>query len=358
MARRVGEFYLQSRKFDQAIRMLRRAMEMEPTSVETFCLLGHAEEGPINTCIRTRPIAGWPRFPRPGFGHAYAEFRGRMNAAEGEHMSTSAQVMGVFRNGDGGMKVVILAGGLGTRLREETEFRPKPMVEIGGQPILWHIMKIYSRHGYTDFVLCLGYKGQVIRGYFLNYQMQKCDFTVTLGSGAIDIHGNHSEDDWRVTLADTGEKTMTGGRIARIQKYVGDRTFLLTYGDGVANIDIGALVAFHRRQGKLATVTAVRPSSRYGELAIENGRITLFREKPQVNEGWINGGFFVFEPGVFDLIKGDGDTLETGLLTRLVEREQLAVYQHEGFWQCMDTYREMQQLEDMWDRSAAPWKIW
>ena len=256
------------------------------------------------------------------------------------------------------MKVVILAGGLGTRLREETEYRPKPMVQIGGRPILWHIMKIYSHYGYTDFVLCLGYKGEVIRDYFLNYETRNRDLTVTLGSGKLEIHGNHSEDGWRVTLADTGDKTMTGGRIKRIQKYIGGKTFLATYGDGVADIDIESLAAFHRRQGRLATVTAVRPSSRYGELAIEESRVTLFREKPQVAEGWINGGFLVLEPEVFDLIEGDGDTLETGLLARLVERQQLAVYQHEGFWQCMDTYREMQQLDDMWTRDKAPWRVW
>lgn len=232
------------------------------------------------------------------------------------------------------------------------------MVEIGGRPILWHIMKIYAHYGYTDFVVCLGYKGRVIRDYFFNYQTQNCDFTVMLGSGAVDVHGNHNEDGWRVTLADTGEKTITGGRIARIEKYVGGRTFLATYGDGVADIDIGALIAAHRRQGKLATVTAVHPSSRYGELSIEEGRVALFQEKPQVNEGWINGGFFVFEPAVFQLIAGDGDTLETGLLTRLVERDQLAVYRHQGFWQCMDTYREMRQLEDMWRTGRASWKVW
>jgi glucose-1-phosphate cytidylyltransferase len=256
------------------------------------------------------------------------------------------------------MKVVILAGGLGTRLREETDYRPKPMVPIGGRPILWHIMKVYSHYGYTDFVLCLGYKGEAIRDYFLNYETRNRDLTVTLGSGKFEIHGNHSEDGWQVTLADTGDKTMTGGRVKRIQKYIGGNTFFATYGDGVADIDLGKLAAFHRRQGRLATVTAVRPSSRYGELAIEESRVTLFREKPQVTEGWINGGFLVLEPEVFDLIEGDGDTLETGLLARLVERQQLAVFQHDGFWQCMDTYREMQQLEELWQRDQAPWRTW
>jgi glucose-1-phosphate cytidylyltransferase len=256
------------------------------------------------------------------------------------------------------VKVAILAGGLGTRLREETEFRPKPMVQIGGRPILWHIMKIYAHHGVTEFVICLGYKGEVIRDYFMNYEGRNCDVTVTLGSGRIEYHGNHTEDGWRVTLADTGEKTMTGGRIRRIARYVGNSTFMVTYGDGVADVDIGGLLAFHRERGKLATVTAVRPSSRYGELAIEDGQVTLFREKPQVQEGWINGGCFVFEAGVLDLVHGDEDTLEIGLLARLVERGQLAVFKHEGFWQCMDTYREMQQLEELWSRAAAPWRCW
>jgi glucose-1-phosphate cytidylyltransferase len=256
------------------------------------------------------------------------------------------------------MKVVILAGGLGTRLREETEYRPKPMVQIGGRPILWHIMKIYSRYSHRDFVICLGYKGEMIRNYFLNYETQNRDFAITLGSGKVEILGNHTEEGWRVTLAETGDQTMTGGRIKRIERYVGRSTFMATYGDGVADIDLKSLLAFHRRQSKLATVTAVRPSSRYGELGIENGKVTLFREKPQVNDGWINGGFLILEPQVFDLIQGDDETLETGLLARLAEQGQLAVFQHEGFWQCMDTYREMQQLDDMWTRDMAPWRMW
>ena len=256
------------------------------------------------------------------------------------------------------MKVVILAGGLGTRLREETEYRPKPMVQIGGRPILWHIMKIYSRYSHRDFVICLGYKGEMIRNYFLNYETQNRDFAITLGSGKVEILGNHTEEGWRVTLAETGDQTMTGGRIKRIERYVGRSTFMATYGDGVADMDLESLLAFHRRQGKFATVTAVRPSSRYGELGIENGGVTLFREKPQVNDGWINGGFLVLEPQVFDFIEGDDETLETGVLARLVERRQLAVYQHEGFWQCMDTYREMQQLDEMWARGKAPWRAW
>jgi glucose-1-phosphate cytidylyltransferase len=256
------------------------------------------------------------------------------------------------------MKVVILAGGLGTRLREETEYRPKPMVQIGGRPILWHIMKIYSRYRHRDFVICLGYKGEMIRNYFLNYETQNRDFAITLGSGKVEILGNHTEEGWRVTLAETGDQTMTGGRIKRIERYVGRSTFMATYGDGVADIDLESLLAFHRRQSKLATVTAVRPSSRYGELGIENGKVTIFREKPQVNDGWINGGFLILEPQVFDLIEGDDETLETGLLARLAEQGQLAVFQHEGFWQCMDTYREMQQLDDMWTRDMAPWRTW
>ncbi len=256
------------------------------------------------------------------------------------------------------MNVVILAGGLGTRLREETEYRPKPMVEIGSRPILWHIVKSYSCYGHTDFVICLGYKGDVIRDYFLNYETHNRDFTVTLGLGRREIHGELDEDGWRVTLAETGEQTATGGRLRRVARYIKQGTFMTTYGDGVADVDIDRLLEAHRRQGKLATVTAVRPSSRYGELAVQDGRVVLFREKPQVAEGWINGGFFVFEPGIFDLIEGDHDTLEVGLLTRLSNRGELGVYQHEGFWQCMDTYREMQQLNSLWERGYAPWKVW
>jgi glucose-1-phosphate cytidylyltransferase len=258
----------------------------------------------------------------------------------------------------GRMKVVILAGGLGTRLREETEYRPKPMVEIGGRPILWHIMKIYAAHGYKDFVVCLGYKGDVIRDYFLNYEARNRDFTVTLGAQRVENHNEHEEAGWRVTLAETGLNTQTGGRLLRVARYVGGDTFMATYGDGVADVDIGRLVRFHWQRGRLATVTAVHPSSRYGELSISNGMVQLFREKPQVHQGWINGGFFVFEPQVLDLIEGDADGLEAGLLVKLAERQQLAVYEHEGFWQCMDTYREMQLLNELWNSGHAPWAVW
>lgn len=256
------------------------------------------------------------------------------------------------------MKVAILAGGLGTRLREETEYRPKPMVEIGGRPILWHIMKLYAHHGFGEFVVCLGYKGDLIRDYFLNYEIRNRDFTVTLGSREVKIHNCHSEDGWKVTLAETGDATMTGGRIRRIAHYLDGGTFMATYGDGVADIDVKKLLDCHRRSGRLATVTAVRPASRYGELAIEDGTVKLFREKPQVQEGWINGGFFVFEPQVFGLIGGDDESLEGGLLVKLADSGELAVYRHEGFWQCMDTYREMQILNEMWRTGGAPWGLW
>jgi glucose-1-phosphate cytidylyltransferase len=256
------------------------------------------------------------------------------------------------------MKVVILAGGMGTRLREETEYRPKPMVEIGGRPILWHIMKNYAHHGHNDFVICLGYKGDAIRDYFSNYQLRNCDFTVTLGSKEVTVYGNHAEWGWRVTLAETGDSTMTGGRLKRVAAYIGGDRFFATYGDGVADIDIGALCAFHRRQHKLGTVTAVHPTSRYGELMIREGIVEHFQEKPQFREGWINGGFFVLEPQVLDLIEGDQETLEAGLLVKLAERGELAVYQHKGFWQCMDTYREMQMLNELWSSGQAPWKVW
>lgn len=256
------------------------------------------------------------------------------------------------------MKVVILAGGLGTRLREETEFKPKPMVEIGGRPILWHIMKGYTHFGYTEFVLCLGYKGDVIRDYFLNYEIRNSDVTVTLGSRQIEVHNGHPETGWKVTMAETGEKTMTGGRLKRVTPYLTGGRFLLTYGDAVASVNIKDVVAFHERHGKLGTVTAVHPSSRFGELSIEKNMVEVFQEKPQVNSGWINGGFFVFEQKVLDLITGDDDSLEQGLLVKLAEMKQLAVYQHDGFWQCMDTFREMELLNELWRTGETPWSVW
>ncbi len=253
------------------------------------------------------------------------------------------------------MKVVILAGGLGTRLREETEVRPKPMVEIGGRPILWHIMKHYAHFGYTDFVICLGYKGDVIRDYFVNYRMRNSDITVTLGSPKVEIHNGHSEYGWKVTLAETGDKTWTGGRLKRIGKYIDGDRFMVTYGDGVANVNIDRLIECHLSSRKLATVTAVHPSSRYGELKVDEGTVENFQEKPQTVHSWINGGFFVFEKGVLELIEGDSEALELGLLSRLAARRQLGVYTHEGFWQCMDTYREMQLLNRMWEGGDPPW---
>ena len=256
------------------------------------------------------------------------------------------------------MKVVILAGGHGTRLREETEFRPKPMIEIGGRPILWHIMKGYSYYGYTEFVLCLGYKGDMIRDYFFNYEMRNRDVTIALGSHEIEIHNRHSESGWRVTLAETGEKTLTGGRLKRVAPYLTDERFMITYGDGVADLDIKSLVVFHEQQGKLGTVTAVHPSSRFGELSIENGLVHVFQEKPQVHTGWINGGFMVFQREVLEMISGDDESLEQGLLTRLARMKQLAVYQHHGFWQCMDTYREMELLSELWRNGKADWAVW
>ncbi|MGH7843073.1 MAG: glucose-1-phosphate cytidylyltransferase [Candidatus Binataceae bacterium] len=256
------------------------------------------------------------------------------------------------------MKVVILAGGLGTRLREETEVRPKPMVEIGGRPILWHIMKTYAAFGHHDFIVCLGYKGDVIRDYFLNYKIRHSDFTVELETGNVEVHSSHDEGSWRVTLVETGQNTQTAGRLRRIKKYLDGQPFMATYGDGVASLDLQRLVAFHRASNKLATVTAVRPSSRFGELSFSDGVVHSFREKPQVNEGWINGGFFVFEPKILDLIAGDGEVLETELLVKLAETRALAVFKHEGFWQCMDTSRETLLLNDLWAKGQAPWALW
>jgi glucose-1-phosphate cytidylyltransferase len=256
------------------------------------------------------------------------------------------------------MKVVLLAGGLGTRLREETEFRPKPMVDVGGRPILWHIMKSYAHYGFTDFVVCLGYKGDVIRDYFLNYENRHRDVTVTLGTRDVDVLTNHAEAGWRVTLAETGDKTLTGGRLRRVAPYLGRERFMVTYGDGVADIDIRRLMAFHEAHGRLGTITAVRPSSRFGEVVIDRGVVQAFAEKPQVQAGWINGGFFVFQPEVLDLLTGDEESLEQSVLEKLTAMKQLAVYEHHGFWQCMDTYREMEFLNDLWVRDRASWAVW
>jgi glucose-1-phosphate cytidylyltransferase len=256
------------------------------------------------------------------------------------------------------MKVVLLAGGLGTRLREETEFRPKPMVTIGGHPILWHIMKTYAHWGHREFVICLGYRGDVIRDYFLNYEVRHRDVTVTLGSRDVQVHGAHEEAGWSVTLAETGETTLTGGRLGRVAPYLDGERFMITYGDGVADIDLGRLLDFHRGHGKLATLTAVRPSSRFGEVMIDNDMVPGFQEKPQVGGAWINGGFFVFERAVLDLIAGDEESLEQSLLTKLTAMRQLAVYQHQGFWQCMDTPREMDLLNELWRHDKAAWAVW
>jgi glucose-1-phosphate cytidylyltransferase len=257
------------------------------------------------------------------------------------------------------MQAIILCGGQGTRLREETEFRPKPMVEVGGRPILWHIMKIYAKHGFRDFVLCLGYQGQMIKEYFLNYEAMNNDFSISLGGRKqIEYHGHHEEQDFRVTLVDTGLETMTGGRILRVKPYVEGDTFLVTYGDGVADIDLSRLLRFHQEHGRLATVTTVKPTSRFGLLELGNdARVTSFSEKPQV-EGWMSAGFFVFDRRMFDYLTGDDCILERMPLERLASEDQLMAYRHEGFFFAMDTYREYQHLNRIWDSGKAPWKIW
>jgi glucose-1-phosphate cytidylyltransferase len=254
------------------------------------------------------------------------------------------------------MKTVILCGGLGTRLSEETQVKPKPMVEIGGRPMLWHIMKIYESHGFNDFTLALGYKGEVIKDYFLNYHALQSDLTVHLQGGQVD-YSNPTAEDWRVSMIDTGANSMTGGRLLRLKPHLeSGGTFMLTYGDGVSDVDLTALLAFHRSHGRLATVTAVRPPVRFGELSIEKNRVTKFQEKPQAKEGWINGGFFVFEPGVFDFISDDSTLLEREPLEQIAEKGELMVYKHPGYWQCMDTVRDKATLEDLWVNDKAPWK--
>jgi len=251
------------------------------------------------------------------------------------------------------VKVVILAGGLGTRLSESADSTPKPMVTVGGRPILWHIMRTYAKFGYKDFVLALGYKAEIIKEYFLNVRTLNADFTVDLANGAIALH-QRSDIDWRVTLVDTGLSSMTGGRVRRLKDYISG-TFLLTYGDGVADIDVHALVEFHRRHGRMVTVSAVRPAARFGELMIDEGRVTSFKEKPQVTQGWINGGFFVVEPAFLDLIDGDDSVLEREPLERAAAMGQLMAYTHTGFWQSMDTKRDRDYLEALWSVGPAPW---
>lgn len=255
------------------------------------------------------------------------------------------------------MKVVILAGGYGTRLAEETEVLPKPMIPIGGFPILWHIMKIYSHYGITDFILCLGYKGFVIKEFFANYFLHMSDVTLDLRKNQITVLQN-SVEPWRVTLIDTGELSMTGGRLARVREHIGDETFCFTYGDGVGNIDIRTLLEFHRRQECKATVTVVRPPGRFGVVRIDGDRAVEFMEKPQMEEGWISGGFFVLEPSVLDLIEGDDTIWEREPLEALARGGELAVYRHAGFWQPMDTLRDKRLLERLWTTGEAPWKLW
>lgn len=259
-------------------------------------------------------------------------------------------------------KVVILCGGMGTRIRDASELLPKPMLPIGGKPIVWHIMKGYAAHGYRDFVLCLGYKGWVIKEFFLNYHAMTTDVEVTLGRhGATRYIGRHDEEDWTVTLADTGETTYTGARVARVRRYLeGEDVFLLTYGDGVADVDIRALVAYHRAHGKIATVTAVHPPGRFGEMRTEDGRVTEFNEKPQTTEGFINGGFFVCDAKrIWDYLDEDPKTsLEGEPVRRLARDGELVAYEHHGFWQPMDTFREYTMLNDLWTAGEAPWKVW
>jgi glucose-1-phosphate cytidylyltransferase len=253
------------------------------------------------------------------------------------------------------MKVVILAGGFGTRLSEYTQGIPKPMVSIGGSPIIWHIMNIYAKYGYKDFFVALGYKSELIKEYFLNYPSLNSDFTINLGSGALTSHQKDSVD-WKVTLVDTGLNPMTGGRLKRMQDYVGNETFLLTYGDGVSDINIEELVNFHKNHGKMVTVSAVHPGARFGELDLNGDVVASFKEKPQTSQGWINGGFFVIEPEFFNFIDGDDTILEKDPLEKAAEMGQLMSYRHHGFWQCMDTKRDRDSLEELWETNNAPWK--
>ena len=255
------------------------------------------------------------------------------------------------------MKVIILAGGFGTRLSEHTEKIPKPMLLIGEKPILWHIMKTYACYGHNDFFLALGYKAEVIKEYFLHYRTLNADFTVNLSTGVVTPH-QLDEVDWNVTLVDTGINTKTGGRIKRLQKFIGNETCMLTYGDGVSDLDLIELLNFHKKHGKLVTISAVRPGARFGELEMEDSLVTSFTEKPQLKQGWINGGYFVIEPEFFDLISGDSNMLEREPLESVAQAGELMAYKHYGFWKCMDTLRDKTILNDLWDKQQSPWKVW
>lgn len=255
------------------------------------------------------------------------------------------------------MKVIILAGGFGTRLAEKSELTPKPMVEIGGRPILWHIMKHYAHYGFNEFFIALGYKGEVIKRYFMDYYSLTGSMTINLSTGKLTEHDKECED-WIVNLVDTGLDTNTGGRLKRLEKWLKGETFMLTYGDGVCDIDLGKLLSFHRSQGCLATVTAVRPPARFGGLIFNGDLVKEFTEKPLSGEGWINGGFMVFEPAVFKHLKGDDSSLEIDALEQLAAKSQLAAYRHDRFWQCMDTLRDVRLLESLWQDNKAPWKVW
>lgn len=255
------------------------------------------------------------------------------------------------------MKCVILAGGMGTRISEETHLKPKPMVEIGGKPVLWHIMKIYSHYGINDFIICLGYKGYLIKEYFANYFLHQSDVTFDIQENKMSVH-NHFCEPWRVTLIDTGEATMTGGRFKRVEDYVGNETFCFTYGDGISNVNVSDLITFHKKQGTWATLTAVQPPGRFGAVDLNQNLIVDFEEKPQGDGGWINGGFFVLEPKVFSFINGDTTVWEREPLERIAKAGQLSAYKHTGFWLPMDTLRDKVKLEELWELRKAPWKVW
>ena len=255
------------------------------------------------------------------------------------------------------MKAVILAGGLGTRIGEETHLRPKPLIEIGGRPILWHVMKIFSAHGVRDFVICCGYKGYLIKEYFANYFLHMADVTFDVCHDQIEVHCTHAEP-WKVTVVDTGMDTMTGGRLLRVREYLGGQRFCLTYGDGVSDIDIGRLIQFHESHGCRATLTAVQPGARFGALDLDGDHVSRFVEKPKGDGRWISGGFFVLEPGIFEYLSGDQDVWEQAPLRRLAEARQLAAYRHHDFWAAMDTLRDKQYLEELWASNRAPWKMW
>lgn len=357
--RNLADLYEKSKRWDQVVHHLEQCVVMAPADARTLNRLGVAclEVGDIPKAREALALSLQADPAQPTVRESLAKLPTAAPAARAAPAVSARPAPRPVPAAPGRMKVVILAGGRGTRLAEQTELIPKPMVEIGGRPILWHIMKHYGHYGFNEFIIALGYKGELIKNYFLNYHNLEGGLTVTLGGNTIVKHDRPAEN-WTVHLVDTGQETLTGGRIKRVAPWIGQDPFLLTYGDGVASVDVAKLVAFHQAHGKRATMTAVRPPARYGQIGLSGDTVTDFSEKPQAREVWINGGFFVLQNEVLDYITGDATTFERDPIEMLVHEGQLQAFRHRGFWQCMDTVRDLYLLRSLWDSGNAAWKVW